>query len=95
MVGDELLSFACVKIFIQTGAQLNKIWCTIPWFYFALVFFNEDLGNLYTQIKEHVFLKKKKKKIKEHVKIAFIEAGDHILNMYGTLLFSHFLFKFV
>ena len=82
MVGDELLSFACVKIFIQTGAQLNKIWCTIPWFYFALVFFNMDLGNLYTQIKEHA-------------KIAFIEAGDHILNMYGTLLFSHFLFKFV
>ena len=80
--GDELLSFACVKIFIQTGAQLNKIWCAIPRFYFALVFFNEDLGNFYTLIKEHV-------------KIAFIEAGDHILNMYGTLLFSHFLFKFV
>ena len=71
----------CVKIFIQTGAQLNKIWYTIPWFYFAPVFFNEDLGNLYTQIKEHV-------------KIAFIEAGDNILknlNMYGTLIaFSTF-----
>ena len=54
----------------------------IPRFYFALVFFNEDWGNLYTQIKEHL-------------KIAFIEVGDHILNMHGTLLFSHFLFKFV
>lgn len=27
---------------------------------------------------------------KDYVKITLIEAGDHILNMYGTLPFSHF-----
>lgn len=27
---------------------------------------------------------------KDYVNITLIEAGDHILNMYGTLIFSHF-----
>ncbi len=37
-------------------------------------FVSEDLCKLYPLIKDHV-------------KITLIEAGDHILNMYGTLLF--------
>lgn len=32
---------------------------------------------------------------KDYVKITLVEAGNHILNMYGTSLFSHFQFNSV